>query len=547
MASNEAISVAFIAETQQLQTGADQAASIVQDAVRKMEGGAAEAAGPMQVIEGSLKNVAGEAANAAGATEALATAQAGASMAAGGLAAALGSAGATLAMTAAGWALAKLNEKLFDNEAALKHAADEGERHAKVMRDLAFETDQYLAKLRGAGAAALWRGEQLKKVDEDEYKEKKKLRELQDEIDNAERLGATGRVPDLTREKEKELQRLAGYEQNWIRERARIQSEYLARSDAEEAKAGEKAAKERERQQQRDDDAAQRRAEQERKRHDREVEQATAYLSKTERAFQDGERKKIDDAAKAEDEMMKDLEKASEREAKIMQGQYAKQQKALFDFNTWAERQDEIAAKKREHVWQQYTSAIVSSFTHGLAQMAKGQASFADMSKAIWSGLVDVALRAIEQWVTAQIMAAITGKTVDQVRATAEVSHNAAVAGSGAASSQASIPYVGPALAAAALAETTALVLSTSMPLASARSGFYDIPNDQLVFTHTREQVLPAEYAEGLRQLIASGGGRGGPSFTIVTPSPKAFRDTLADGSSELNRELRRWDRRRRR
>jgi hypothetical protein len=133
-----------------------------------------------------------------------------------------------------------------------------------------------------------------------------------------------------------------------------------------------------------------------------------------------------------------------------------------------------------------------------------------------------------------------------EVRRSCSNCASSGVAGAGAAASQASIPFVGPALAASAMAETSGLVLSTMMPLASAAGGFYDVPHDQLVFTHKKEQTLPAEYAEGLRQLIAGGGGRGGPQFTIVTPNPKAFRDTLSDGSSELNQEMRRWDRRRR-
>jgi hypothetical protein len=65
---------------------------------------------------------------------------------------------------------------------------------------------------------------------------------------------------------------------------------------------------------------------------------------------------------------------------------------------------------------------------------------------------------------------------------------------------------------------------------------------------HKDEQVLPANYAEGLRQLIAGGGGGGGPfaGATIMAFNPGAMAAAIEDASSDLNKQARRWQRRRR-
>ncbi len=84
----------------------------------------------------------------------------------------------------------------------------------------------------------------------------------------------------------------------------------------------------------------------------------------------------------------------------------------------------------------------------------------------------------------------------------------AAKAAAGAFSAMAAIPVVGPALAVAAGAATFVAVEALVSNVASAQGGFERVPFDNMpAVLHKDEQVLPAQYAEGLRNLVAGGGG----------------------------------------
>jgi hypothetical protein len=84
----------------------------------------------------------------------------------------------------------------------------------------------------------------------------------------------------------------------------------------------------------------------------------------------------------------------------------------------------------------------------------------------------------------------------------------AAKAAAGAFSAMAGIPIVGPALAVAAGAATFVAVEALVSHVASAQGGFERVPYDNMpAVLHKDEQVLPAQYAEGLRNLVAGGGG----------------------------------------
>jgi len=74
----------------------------------------------------------------------------------------------------------------------------------------------------------------------------------------------------------------------------------------------------------------------------------------------------------------------------------------------------------------------------------------------------------------------------------------------------ASIPFVGPELAAAAMVATSSSVLGAMGPMASAEGGF-DIGNfNPLTQLHAREMVLPARYADMIRGMASSKSGAGG-------------------------------------
>jgi hypothetical protein len=114
------------------------------------------------------------------------------------------------------------------------------------------------------------------------------------------------------------------------------------------------------------------------------------------------------------------------------------------------------------------------------------------------------------QWAESQLMMAILGKATQAASGITQVTSNAAVGASAAMASTSAIPIVGPGLAPAAGAAMFAGILGTYGPLASAAGGWERVPNDTLSMLHKNEQVLPAEYAQGLRNLVAGGGNTGG-------------------------------------
>ncbi len=110
------------------------------------------------------------------------------------------------------------------------------------------------------------------------------------------------------------------------------------------------------------------------------------------------------------------------------------------------------------------------------------------------------------------------------------VGSNATQAGSGAAAAMASIPYVGPILAVAAMGAMIASVMSligggggeststTTTRIPSAAGG-WDIPSgiNPLTQLHENEMVLPAEHANTIREMAGSSGSGGGETVIINT------------------------------
>ena len=129
-----------------------------------------------------------------------------------------------------------------------------------------------------------------------------------------------------------------------------------------------------------------------------------------------------------------------------------------------------------------------------------------NLSQSIVASFIDMVVKMATEWIANQMAMAVTGKAITAASATSQITANAATAASGAASSQASIPYVGPVLAAAAAAKMLALVLGfTSM---ASASGGWDVDQGGLSMIHAKEMVLPAHLAEGVRNMV-SGGGSG--------------------------------------
>ena len=156
-------------------------------------------------------------------------------------------------------------------------------------------------------------------------------------------------------------------------------------------------------------------------------------------------------------------------------------------------------AKAKEEA-KELTTSLVDPFKKGINDMILSGKSFGSAMSDVAKGIESSMLSMIENVAEQQIEKAVSS-------ALAQISTNAGVAASGAAASQASIPYVGPVLAVAAAASMLALVLGYQS-LAHASGGMV-VDHDQLVFAHKDEQILPAHLARGFTNIINNGGGGG--------------------------------------
>jgi hypothetical protein len=95
---------------------------------------------------------------------------------------------------------------------------------------------------------------------------------------------------------------------------------------------------------------------------------------------------------------------------------------------------------------------------------------------------------------------------------------DAAKAGSGAAASQASIPYIGPMLALASMAAIMAAVGGLSSKVPSARGG-WRVPSgvNPMTQLHEEEMVLPKEQAKVIDDMAEGRAGGGGQPFQVRT------------------------------
>jgi ribosomal protein S28E/S33 len=118
------------------------------------------------------------------------------------------------------------------------------------------------------------------------------------------------------------------------------------------------------------------------------------------------------------------------------------------------------------------------------------------------------------------VTAATTGALVSSAASDRKIKSSAGAAAAGAAESQASIPYIGLALAIAAAAAIFGLVMGFRGK--SAAGGWWQIPSDTMAMVHKDEMVLPSHLAEGVRSVVEGGGG-GGRGSTVYNVNISAL------------------------
>jgi hypothetical protein len=171
-------------------------------------------------------------------------------------------------------------------------------------------------------------------------------------------------------------------------------------------------------------------------------------------------------------------------------------------------RQDLIlgAQAKASEPMKSMFDGMQSSLNGSLKGVLTGTQSWASSMRSLFGAVGDTI---VEELVTKPLAAMLVGWIKKRAIAMSEVATNAAVAGSGAAASSASIPFVGWLTALPAMASVFAGVMGMSSSIPSAAAG-WDIPSgiNPLAQLHEREMVLPAEQADAVRDM-ASGGAAG--------------------------------------
>ncbi len=137
----------------------------------------------------------------------------------------------------------------------------------------------------------------------------------------------------------------------------------------------------------------------------------------------------------------------------------------------------------------------------------------------------------------AEATAASTGTALSLGAAVSQVAHKAVVAAAGAYAAIASIPVVGPFLAPVAAAAALYGVYSLAKGLFSAKDGEGEVPYDGAMYRlHAKEMVLPAKYANPLRDIL-SGPSRGGLQYSAATAANDTRSSITNSGgnSNEFN------------
>lgn len=200
--------------------------------------------------------------------------------------------------------------------------------------------------------------------------------------------------------------------------------------------------------------------------------------------------------------------------------------------------------QKRAQLMETWLAPMKSAATGLFDDLVKGQMNLAKTIDKLWKDVAKAVIGTFVEMGVKYIASKLASLFMTKTAAAGEISAQAGVAGAGAAAAMAAVPLVGPALAAAAMADTSALVLATMMPLAVAARG-YDIPRgvNPLVQAHEQEMILPADIAGPLRSAAKDGslsGGSTGPVLQIFTMDSRSFEDTINRNDSSLLRTLRR-------
>lgn len=177
---------------------------------------------------------------------------------------------------------------------------------------------------------------------------------------------------------------------------------------------------------------------------------------------------------------------------------------------------DRESALERSKSWRDAFKTMEGGFQNVIQQFMKGQLSikglFQGMVSAVVDAMTSMVAKVIAQWAVAKIASLIFKKS--------EMAGDVARAGAGGVASMAAAPFPLN-LSAPAFGASMAALAAGYLAVPAASAGF-DIPAgvNPLTQLHQREMVLPAKYADTIRDMADSGGGGGGGhTFNITIPA----------------------------
>lgn len=204
-------------------------------------------------------------------------------------------------------------------------------------------------------------------------------------------------------------------------------------------------------------------------------------------------------------------------------------------------------ADEQGRIWTDLTGRMTGLWDKGVQAIMNGTFRWRNAFKAIGSELVgwfaqSVVGNFVKEWLlgkakqlaislgflsaekTAQVAGSAATIATKTTEATVVAGANAVEAGTGAAGAMASIPWVGPVLALAAMASVFAAVSSMGSKVKSASRGF-DIPKglNPMTQLHEEEMVLPSQYANVIRGMAGGDGAAQASAPAPVSLSVQAF------------------------
>lgn len=188
--------------------------------------------------------------------------------------------------------------------------------------------------------------------------------------------------------------------------------------------------------------------------------------------------------------------------------------------------QERLQTASLAHVNENYQH-MFNGFSSGIKnmteQLMRGTISWKNAFKTMCGDMVVEFAKMQVENVAKMLWAAAIGRGITIQKAITERFANATSAAGGAYKAMAGVPYIGPALGAAAAAAAFAGVMAFGLP--SAAGGWGEVPNDGLAMIHKKEMVLPANLADKVRNM----------SDTPLTSAPNNtyhFNISAIDGHS---------------